>query len=260
MVTPMSDNIVTMPRPADQAGMDIVDELPVAYVEMNEKGMIVRANRLSHSLHPSHTGDLIGKHAWELMPVGEQKLSHAAFFQAMASPHPLPKARRHIYTTSEEYRVYELHRSIIRNAEGRATGMRVVSVDVTESHRAEEEAQRERAWLENMLGSFPEAVIVIDALGFLRNVNTAAEGLFAAKAEELVGEAIEDVMPLVSYTSNRQAELNHRLVLDQPSRGVAVFLDRQRQEVRAEISTSPILDKESGFTSGVVAILRRVES
>jgi hypothetical protein len=36
-------------------------------------------------------------------------------------------------------------------------------------------------------------------------------------------------------------------------------LDRARHELRVEISTSPIVDKERSFTIGVTSVLRRVE-
>ena len=254
----IQDNATPNNATKDNADMEILDQLPVAYVEMDANGVIVRANRLSHSLHPSHSGELIGKHAWDLMPSDEQQLSRAAFFQALNTAQDLPVARRPILTTSGEFRTYELHRSVIRNASKRATGMRVVSVDVTESHRAQEEAQREHAWLESVLASLRDAVIVTDALGFIRNVNGAAEELFGFKSEQVLGEAFEDVLPLVSYLSESNTEYSHRLVLDQPSKGIAGFLDCRRNVVNVEIATSPIVDKSSGFTSGVVTLLHKV--
>ena len=37
------------------------------------------------------------------------------------------------------------------------------------------------------------------------------------------------------------------------------MLDRERREVRVDITTSPIVDKENGITTGVVSVVRRVE-
>jgi PAS domain S-box-containing protein len=255
----MTQELEALPYPQEDAELGILDELPVAYVEMNAHGVIVRANRLSHSLHPSHAGDLIGKHAWDLMPSDEQQLSRAAFFQALESTQELPVARRPILTTSGEFRTYELHRSVIRDGADRAVGMRVVSVDVTESHRAQEEAQREHAWLQSVLASLQDAVIVTDALGFVRTVNAAAEHLFGFLPGEMLGEAFEDVLPLVSYLSETTTKYCHSLVLDQPSKGIAGILDRRHNVVNVEICTAPILEKSSGFTSGVVALLHKVE-
>jgi hypothetical protein len=42
-------------------------------------------------------------------------------------------------------------------------------------------------------------------------------------------------------------------------RGVAVLLDRERRELRVEIRSSPMADKERGFTTGVVNVLRWVK-
>ena len=49
------------------------------------------------------------------------------------------------------------------------------------------------------------------------------------------------------------------MALESRTKGIATLLDRERRELRVEISTSPIIDKESGFTTGVVTLLRRVE-
>jgi PAS domain S-box-containing protein len=255
----MSNNLVTMQPIRDKADVDIIEDLPIAYIEMDIDGVITRANRLSNALHPSHSGQLLGKRVWELMPIAEQKPSRASFAQAMQSTQPLPVARRFIYTNAEEFRTYEVHRSVIRDADGTPQGMRVVSVDVTDSHAAQQEAERERAWLESVLVSLPEAIVVTDALGFIRSTNQTAEALFGWKPGQMLGEAIEEAMPLVSYVSENAAEFSHKLVLDRPSKGVACFLDSQRRPVRVEISTAPILEKESGFTSGVVALMRKVE-
>jgi hypothetical protein len=61
---------------------------------------------------------------------------------------------------------------------------------------------------------------------------------------------------LLSYHSTDNSELNFRIAIDRPSNGVAVLLDRNRNELKVEISTSPIVDKDKGYTIGVVSVLR----
>jgi PAS domain S-box-containing protein len=248
-----------MPAAGDHDQPDPLDELPVTYIETNEHGAITRANRLTRSLHSSHAGELIGKLLWELMPAEEQELSSAAFKTAMETGQEPPVVRRSIYTSFGVFRVYELHRNLIRDAQGQPTGMRVVSVDVTEAHQEQKEAQRARLWLESVLGSMADAVIVTDALGFIRTVNPAAEDLFGWKAAELTGKVIEKALPLIQFVSGSNTELDFTIALESRSHGIATVLDRERREVRVEIRTSPMVDKASGFTEGVVSVLRRVE-
>jgi PAS domain S-box-containing protein len=238
---------------------DPLDDLPVAYVEMDVTGTIIRANRLTRESHASHAGELIGKLAWDLMPTEEQEMSCAAFMSAMETGEDPPVARRSLYTASGQFRVHEIHRNVIRDAEGRSTGMRVVNVDVTDAHRALDEAQRARVWLENVLAALADAVIVTDALGFIRTVNPAAEEMFGWKAAELRGKVIDRVLPLLSYLSDDGKPVSFTMALEKRARGVGTTLDRERREVHVEIGTSPIVDAENGFTIGVVSVFRRLE-
>ncbi|MGA2276186.1 MAG: hypothetical protein ABSG00_01180, partial [Terracidiphilus sp.] len=75
----MSETSGSMPEMQANPSTDPLDELPVAYVEMNVRGAITRANRMTRALHSSHAGELIGKLAWELMPTEEQDRSYAVF-------------------------------------------------------------------------------------------------------------------------------------------------------------------------------------
>jgi PAS domain S-box-containing protein len=236
---------------------DAIDELPVAYVEMDAHGAIIRANRITRALHSSHAGELIGRLAWELMPTEEQDLSCAAFASAMETGIDPGVSRRSIYSNEGSFRVFDLHRNLIRDAEGKPTGMRVVSVDVTEAVTAQQEAEKTRQWLESAFASMPYAVVVTDALGVIRSVNPAAEDLFGWKASELIGQEFEEAFSPRSFDG--QAEVGLVTVLSKKMLGVAEMLDRERRPLRVEIHSAPLLEKERGFTVGVVSVLRCVE-
>jgi PAS domain S-box-containing protein len=247
----------SVPVASDPGFSDAIDELPVAYVEMDAHGAITRANRITRATHSSHAGELIGKLAWELMPTEEQALSAAAFASAMETSIEPGVSRRSIYTSANTFRVYDLHRNLIRDADGKPVGMRVASVDVTEAVTAQQEAEKARQWLESVFASMPEAVIVTDALGIVRNVNPAAEDLLGWKAGELIGQDFEEAFSPRSLAG--QVEVGLVTVLSESVHGVARILDHDRRPRRVEISSSPMLEKAHGFTSGVVNVLRRVE-
>ena len=234
-----------------------IDELPVAYVEMDAHGAITRANRITRALHSSHAGELIGRLAWELMPTEEQDLSCAAFLTAMETGLEPGISRRSIYSCDESFRVFDLHRKLIRDAVGKPVGMRVVSVDVTEAVTAQQEAEKARQWLESVFTSMPYAVVVTDALGVIRSVNPAAEDLFGWKAGELIGQEFEEVFSPRSFDGH--AGVGLVTVLSKKMLGVAEMLDRERRSLRVEIRSAPLLEKERGFTAGVVNVMHRVE-
>jgi PAS domain S-box-containing protein len=257
MVKTMNDTPVSMPATNDSGLSDAIDELPVAYVEMDAHGAITRANRITRALHSSHAGELIGRLAWELMPTEEQELSAAAFVSAIESGIDPGVSRRSIYSNEDSFRVFDLHRNLIRNTEGKPTGMRVVTVDVTVAVTAQQEAEKERQWLECVFESMPDAMIVTDTLGVIRSANPAAEELFGWRAAEMIGQEFEEIF--FPRSLNRKPEVGLITVLNQKMRGLARMVNREQQELRVEISTAPITDKEHGITVGVVSVLRRAE-
>ena len=255
----MTDIPINQTVQPGESALDILEELPVAYIELNAQGSVKRANRAARALYPHENEEIAGKLLWNLMPAAEKEISRAAFFKMMESGNSPPPIRRTIYTSAAEFRTFELHRSLMRDAAGKPAGVRWVSFDVTESQLAQQEALQARLWLESVLESIAEAVIATDALGFLRTVNPAAEELLGWKAGDLIGKMVEEGLPLLSYASADQRPLNHRLALEERTRGIATLLNRARRELRVEISTSPIVDKANGITTGVVSVLRRVE-
>jgi PAS domain S-box-containing protein len=254
----MNEVSTTMLSLTGNSVADIIEELPVAYVEIDTDGVITRANRAARALHSEDQKEIVGRCAWEFSPRGQVDLDRNNFFDLMKSGEEPPVARRSLYSKGE-FRTYELHRSLIHDAQGRPIGIRAATFDVTEAQKAHEEANQARMWLESVLESMPEAIIITDPLGFIRSVNPAVEEMFGWKAAEMVGKTIEKAFPLLSYTSESKEKLSFNMTLQKQWRGVGITFDSNRRQMRVEISTSPISDKNNGFTTGVVSVLRKLE-
>jgi PAS domain S-box-containing protein len=108
------------------------------------------------------------------------------------------------------------------------------------------------------MASLSAAVIVTDALGFIRTLNPAAEKLLGWKAEELIGKVVERALPVLSYVFDGKKQPEFTMALNEGSRGIATMLDRESRELLVEIGSSPIVNRVSGNTEGVVSVLRRV--
>jgi PAS domain S-box-containing protein len=169
-----------------------------------------------------------------------------------------PPVLRSIYDRSGEFRTYKLHRALKRNAEGRPAGMRMLCFDVTEAKREMEEACQARRSLENVLASLPAAVIVTDVLGFIRYVNPAAEELHGWKAAELIGTVIEEQLPVLSVATEDQGFLVPRVKLERRTQGIITAIDSAGLKARYEIVTAPVVEQETGSTTGVVSVSRRL--
>ena len=108
--------------------------------------------------------------------------------------------------------------------------------------------------------SLADAMILTDALGVIRSVNPAAERLCGWSTNELTGMAIDELLSIQARPGGGNAALSLQAMLEFPCIGTATVMTCERQQIKLEISTSPILDKNHGSVSGVAAILRRVES
>ena len=239
--------------------MDPIEELPLPYVEIDARGIITRANRASLALHNLECGQLVGKLAWDLMAPDEKDTSFAAYCSSLQTGDAAAVVRRSLYDRTGQFRTYEMHRSLVRDAEGNPAGMRMLCVDVTEAKKALEDARRKSVWLESVMDSMSEAIVVTDAVGFIRSVNPAAEGLLGWKASELIGMPIEEGLPTPDYLPGSRTESPFNRALAGPLKGHVTVLDRHRRELKMEIRTSPIFERESGSTMGVVMVLRKLE-
>jgi len=247
------------PTAVEPAATDPIDDLPLAYIEMDVHGIITRANRAARTLHPYDRGELMGKLAWDFMAADEKDPSFAAYCTTIVNGETPAVVRRSLYDRSGEFRTYELHRSLVRDDEGVPAGMRMLFVDVTEAKKALEDAQRTSLQLQSVMDSMGEAVIVTDSVGFISAANPAAEALLGWRAADLAGRLIEEGVPILAYLSGDRSELDFALSLERRTKGLATILDRNQREMHVEIGTSPVFEKETGSTTGVVLVLRRLE-
>lgn len=239
--------------------VDPFDELPLPYLEIDARGVITRANRASRALHHLGCGQLIGQMAWNFVAADEKDPSFAAYCLTLESGKEPAVVRRSLYDRSGQFHTYEMHRSLIRDAEGNPAGMRMLCVDVSKTEKTLEAAQRKALGLESVIESICEAVIVTDAVGFIRSANPAAEILLGWQASELTGMSIEKGVPVVAYLSGDCSDLKFTMCLEASTKGIATILDRLRREIHIGIGTSPIFDKESSSTIGVVLLLHKLE-
>ena len=126
----------------DRSFADPIDDLPLPYIELDANGIVVRANRATLALHPVERGPLVGKLAWDFMAADEKDPSFASFCSALESDEEPPAVRRSLYDRSGHFRIYELHRSLVRDNNGKPVGMRMLCVDVTKTSKAYEETHR----------------------------------------------------------------------------------------------------------------------
>lgn len=239
--------------------MDCIDQLPLPYIELDTHGIIIRANRATLALHPLVRGELIGQTAWDLVAPDEKDPSFASYCSALESGEEPQAVLRSLCDRTGQFRTYQIHRGLVRDAEGNAAGMRMLCVDVSEAKKELEDARRKSLWLESVMESLSEAIVVTDAVGFIRSVNPAAELLLGCPAADLKGMSIEEGLPILAFLPGGNSECTFTRWLEGPLNGIATILNRQREEIHVRLGISPIVDKENGSTAGAILVLRKVE-
>jgi PAS domain S-box-containing protein len=237
--------------------MQFVNGLTLPYIEFDTQGKVVRVNHALLDLTAPELGDPIGHFIWEVLPPVNQEATIASFQQHLATGAGLSVVRRSIFTRSGCFRTFDLYRSLLRNSQGSIVGMCDLAVDVTDSVIELEEAQREQQWHERVLAALPDAILVTDALGVVVYANQALVRLIGWPIGELCGKVIED-LPLARIHASHSNTAAFHLVLEAESRQQAILLARQGEKFRIEIHSTPMVDAESGCTTGIVASIRRV--
>ncbi len=75
---------------ASKAGCLAIDELPVAYMEVDREGEVCYLNRAAREMHDPALGELTGRHVWALMPPNERDAHRSANETAMKTREASP--------------------------------------------------------------------------------------------------------------------------------------------------------------------------
>jgi PAS domain S-box-containing protein len=233
----------------------MIQDLPVAYTEIDAKGILRAANDAACRLHGMPAEELVGHTIWEFLAREDAARSRSDFFHIMESGEDPPVIRRSLYTASGEYRTHELHRRMLRDTDGTPVGVCCATFDVTESESAYRELKSAKGWLEGALSAIAQAVVVTDALGFVRYLNPSAERLTGWLSKELRGQQFEQGMPILRSVSKTNQPLSFRMTLLEPWHGDVELMTRERRTVAVWLSASPIVEPEEGYIQGVVIVL-----
>lgn len=104
------------------------------------------------------------------------------------------------YTANGSYVWFQTKVSRIPSAQGAGWTLRGVMVDITEQKQIE-------AKFQGLLESAPDAIILVDAEGRMITVNHLAEQMFGYERGELIGRAVEILVP----ERDRKRHLGHRI-------------------------------------------------
>jgi PAS domain S-box-containing protein len=235
-----------------------VDELPVAYIEIDARGIIRYANPAAVYLHEIPAEELLGREIWDLLPPDETARSRAAFFANMESGEEPVTVRRSLFNIHGEYRIQEFHRRLLRDADGKAAGISAVIFDVSQLEAASQQPQYRAQWLESILASFPSAVLAADPLGSIGYLNPAAEALTGWSAAELTGQPIETIFPASEARDSGPIRHSFEKAMERSCTYSFQMRTKGGPSFTVEVAAAPVVDKETGYASGLLLMLTPV--
>ena len=141
----------------------------------------------------------------------------------------------------------------IFDSEGCFQGYRGTSIDITELMRTEAELQKSKGRLAEMLAIAPDVIIAVDSHQIIRVFNEGAENVFGYEASEIIGRALDTLIPKQSrrahgehFASFARAPESSRLMT---LRGEIKGLRKDGSEFPAEASISKFeTDAEPVYT------------
>lgn len=242
---------------AEEKFRAVVEAAPTAMIMINESGDIVLTNAQVDKLFGYAREELLGKKVDMLVPEmmrpGHPKLRDSFF----TAPRPRTMgAGRELHGLRKDGSLVpvEIGLNPIVTSEGRFAIAAIA--DITERRRAEEKF---RAVVE----SAPNAMVMIDTHGIIVLTNNQAEKLFGYQRSELVGQAIEILVP--KRIRERHPGLRMGFFTDPRPRMMGIGRDltgarKDGSEFPVEIGLNPIETSEGRFAIAAIAdITERVE-
>jgi PAS domain S-box-containing protein len=236
----------------DQSVSAFLDVAPDAIIVVDEKGRITRTNRLAETMFGYEAGELLGLAIEALVPERFRKTHVPDRVRYVHEPRTRPMGAGQALTglrkDGSEFPV-EISLSPLRTS----GGTHVISIvrDLTDRVKAE---QKFRGFLE----SAPDAVVVVDAQGRITIVNHLTEAMFGYSRDELLGQALEILVPERFRTRHVHDRDDYQHAPRTRPMGLGrELLGRRRDgsEFPVEISLSP-LETEQGLL--VTSIIRDI--
>lgn len=136
-----------------------------------------------------------------------------------------------------------------------------VILDATQREENEEELFREKELQRITMDSIADAVVTTDLLGNINYMNKAAENAVGCKAENAIGKAFADVIPMYNEITMKKIPCIVQTVLEtgqtQEVANHTIIYSGDNKSIPIEDSAAPIKDK-NGDIYGAVVIFRDI--
>ena len=150
---------------------------------------IVQINNAVEVMLGYRRDEIVGKHIWELMP--QDKGYHEKALKVIKEL----KKKETIRGVEQVWKrkdgrllQVEVNLSLIKDIKSNATGSLACIRDVTDKRKAEKEVKEAKVFLEKVIETIGDGLLICDEKGQILSVNTAMEKMYACKRKEMIGQ------------------------------------------------------------------------
>ncbi len=174
---------------------DLFETAPVGYLEIDQHGVVQRANRQYAGLVGRVKKDLVGKHCEDLAPAAQREKFIEQIARKMSGEARLTPYQRDYERPDGSKVVLEIHEELLRGAAGRIVGMRMAAVDVTQRKKSDEQAFQVAAELRALFQAFPDFFLRLDGDGKVQDAKGGEKSDPFLAPEKFLGRNLKDVLP-----------------------------------------------------------------
>ncbi|HXX34689.1 MAG TPA: sigma 54-interacting transcriptional regulator [Thermodesulfobacteriota bacterium] len=232
----------------------IVNEVQDSVAEVDLKGNLTFVNKANcRNYGYSREEELIGINYRSYMDEETAKFVYQAFNKVFRTGIPGKNIVYEVIARDGRRRTVEDSVSLIRNADGKITGFRTVSRDITDRKVAERELAEHRSRLEAIFRSVRDAIITVDPELRVIEANKSTEAICGIAVKEIAGKTFSQCLNRCSKSCSEVL----RLTLEKKMTIKEYRVEcghQQRHQQAVSVSSSPLLDPEGKFMGAVLVI------
>jgi len=241
-------------RISEERYLQLFNEAPIGYQELDIKGKIVRVNKTQADMMGYTIDEMVGKTIFDFISLDQQEEAKNRYKERIQKQLPSQGFERKYITKSGKYIYFSVTDKLVIDEKGQVTGIRSTLQDITEHKQEEEEEDRIR--LETAIENLAEYIVITDKEGTIQYVNPAFEKITGYTREEAIGKNPR------MLKSGKHDEVFYKTLWDTLLSGKTWkghLINRKKDEsiFEEEASISPIKDS-SGNITNFVAVKRDV--
>lgn len=232
----------------------ILNEIEDSVGEVDLKGNIMFTNKAGCRIWGASYEESIGRNYRSYVDDETEKIVYEAYNKVFRTGIPGKNIIYEIIRKDDgSRRVIEDSVSLIRNADGKITGFRTVSRDITDRKEAEKELAEQRTRLEAIFRSVKDAIITVDSELKVIEANKSTENICGIALKEIAGKIFVKCLNQCSKSCCEvlRQTLEKKITIKEYRIECG---HQQRHQQIVSVTSSPLLDPEGKFMGAVLVV------